>query len=106
MVLIAGGYDKKIPFDEFGCVVNDHVKKLILVGATSEKIENAAKAADNYDGLPIIRCREFEEAVFAARKEAENGDIVVLSPACASFDLFKNFEVRGDTFRDIVRNFQ
>ena len=106
VVLIAGGYDKKIPFDEFGSVVNDHVKKLILVGVTSEKIENAVKAASNYNGLAIYRCSEFEEAVNTARNEAENGDIVILSPACASFDLFKNFEERGNTFKDIVKKFK
>lgn len=105
VILIAGGYDKKIPFDEFGTVVNDHVKKLVLIGVTSEKIENAVKNADNFDNLPIYRCTEFKEAVETARKAAESGDIVILSPACASFDLFKNFEVRGDVFKDIVKSF-
>lgn len=105
VILIAGGYDKKIPFDDFGKVVNDHVKKLVLVGLTSEKIENAVRAADNYNNLSIYRCSEFEEAVNKAREVAGNGDIVILSPACASFDLFKNFEVRGDTFKDIVNKF-
>lgn len=103
VILIAGGYDKKIPFDEFGNVVNEHVKKLVLVGMTSDKIEKAVKAADNFDNLPIYRCTEFKEAIEKAREIAENGDIVILSPACASFDLFKNFEVRGDTFKQIVK---
>ena len=105
VILIAGGYDKKIPFDEFGSVINGYVKKLILVGATSEKIYAAVKNADNYDGLEIFRESEFESAVNKARECAENGDIVMLSPACASFDLFKNFEVRGNTFKNIVNNF-
>ena len=105
VILIAGGYDKKIPFDDFGTVVNDHVKKLVLVGVTSEKIENAVKTADNYDGLEISRCSEFKEAVEKAKSLAQSGDIVILSPACASFDLFKNFEVRGNTFKDIVNSF-
>lgn len=104
VILIAGGYDKKIPFDEFGAVVNEHVKKLVLVGNTSEKIEKAVKAAKNFDKLPIYRCTEFKEAIEKARETAESGDIVILSPACASFDLFKNFEVRGDTFKEIVNN--
>ncbi len=103
VVLIAGGYDKKIPFDEFGKVVNERVKKLVLVGKTSEKIEAAVRSADNFTDLPIYRCSEFKEAVEKARAVAENGDIVILSPACASFDLFKNFEVRGDTFKQIVK---
>lgn len=105
VVLIAGGYDKKIPFTEFGPVVNARVKKLILVGSTSEKIETAVKQAENYQNLPIFRCTEFEEAVNTARREAENGDVVILSPACASFDLFPNFEVRGNTFKAIVNRY-
>lgn len=102
VILIAGGYDKKIPFDEFGVVVNEHVKELVLVGVTSEKIETAVRQAANYDGLPIHRCTDFEQAINTARDLSESGDIVILSPACASFDLFKNFEVRGNTFKDIV----
>lgn len=105
VILIAGGYDKKIPFDEFGSVVNDHVKKLVLVGVTSDKIESAVRTAGNFADLPIYRCTEFKEAVEKAREVAESGDVVILSPACASFDLFKNFEVRGDTFKEIVKNF-
>ncbi len=105
VILIAGGYDKKIPFDDFGRVVNEHVSKLVLVGATSEKIENAVREAENHDNIPIYKCTEFKEAVEKAREVAEYGDIVILSPACASFDLFKNFEVRGDTFKEIVKGF-
>ena len=86
-------------------MVNDHVKKLVLVGATSDKIEAAVKEAGNYSGLEISRCKEFKEAVEKAKSLAQSGDIVILSPACASFDLFKNFEVRGNTFKDIVNNF-
>ena len=105
VILIAGGYDKKIPFDDFGAVVNEHVKKLVLVGFTSEKIEAAVKNAGNYNNLPIFRCDEFKAAVEKAREIAQPGDTVILSPACASFDLFKNFEDRGNTFKDIVKAF-
>ncbi len=105
VILIAGGYDKKIPFDEFGSVVNEHVKKLVLVGVTSEKIESAVKAAPNYEGIEIFRETEFEAAVKTAKGCAEEGDIVILSPACASFDLFDNFEERGNTFKKIVNSF-
>lgn len=105
VILIAGGYDKKIPFDEFGEVVNTYVKKLVLVGATSEKIEAAVKNAKNFDGLEIIRETEFEKAVKRAKALSTEGDVVLLSPACASFDLFDNFEVRGNTFKDIVNGF-
>lgn len=102
VILIAGGYDKKIPFDEFGSVVNDYVKELVLVGVTSEKIENAVRNAPNYNGLNIHRETDFKAAVLKARECAKMGDVVILSPACASFDLFKNFEERGNTFKRIV----
>ncbi len=105
VILIAGGYDKKIPFDEFGMVVNDRVKKLVLVGNTADKIKSAVTAADNFADMPIYVCEGFKQAVEKARDIAESGDIVILSPACASFDLFKNFEVRGDTFKKIVKGF-
>ncbi|MBQ7097294.1 MAG: UDP-N-acetylmuramoyl-L-alanine--D-glutamate ligase [Clostridia bacterium] len=105
VILIAGGYDKKIPFDEFGEVVNTYVKKLVLVGATSEKIEAAVKNAKNYKDIQIFRETEFEAAIKTARQCAKSGDVVLLSPACASFDLFKNFEVRGNMFKEIVMNF-
>ncbi len=105
VILIAGGYDKKIPFDEFGVVVNDYVKELVLVGITSEKIENAVKNAVNYNGLEIHRETDFNAAVLKAKECASDGDVVILSPACASFDLFKNFEERGNTFKEIVNNF-
>ncbi len=105
VILIAGGYDKKIPFDEFGEIINEYVKELILVGATSDKIEKSVRAASNFENMPIHRETEFEDAVKTARKFAEDGDIVILSPACASFDLFDNFEHRGNTFKKIVMEF-
>lgn len=103
VVLIAGGYDKKIPFDDFGPVVSKHVKKLILVGDTSEQIKKAVQKAD--DNLPIYMFSDFEKAVRFSKEISEDGDIVLLSPACASFDLFKNFEERGNRFKQIVNNF-
>ncbi len=104
VILIAGGYDKKIPFDDFGEVINDYVKELVLVGLTSSKIEEATLNAKNYNGLKIHRCNEFKEAVEKAKEASKKGDIVILSPACASFDMFKNFEVRGNTYKDIVKS--
>ncbi len=104
VILIAGGYDKKIPFDSFGAVVNKCVKSLVLVGATSDKIEASVREAENYDGLPIYRVSDFKSAVLRAREISQSGDIVILSPACASFDLFKNFEERGNTFKAIVNS--
>lgn len=104
IILIAGGYDKKIPFDTLGPVIVEKVKTLILLGATAEKIEASVKSAPAYaEGNPeIIRVSSMEEAVAAARKCAQSGDVVSLSPACASFDLYPNFEARGRHFKQLV----
>ena len=104
VILIAGGYDKKIPFDVLGPEVVSHVKRLILCGATAEKIRSAVVNAQEYrDGEPeIVVVSNLQEAVADARKNAEAGDIVTLSPACAAFDQFKNFMVRGKTFKELV----
>lgn len=106
IILIAGGYDKKIPYDEMGRVIPGTVKTLILFGATADKIEAAAKAAPDYsDGNPlIIRVNNMEEAVDAARKNAVSGDIVAMSPASASFDMYKNFAEKGLHFKRIVNS--
>ena len=105
VILIAGGYDKKIPFDDFGEIVCDHVKKLVLVGHTSEKIKEAVEKAKNYNGLEIFMFDDFEKAIKHSKVIAQKGDVVILSPACASFDMFKNFEERGDMFKNIVNSF-
>ncbi len=104
VILIAGGYDKKVPFDELGPAAQKYVKTLVLVGATAEKIKTAVETCEGYDAkkLPIILCDSFSDAVKEASSVAENGDIVTLSPACASFDMFKNFMERGDCFRKLV----
>ncbi len=104
VILIAGGYDKKIPFDELGPAVLQYVKTLVLVGATAEKIRTAVENTHGYDAkkLPIIMCSSFENAVKAASETAESGDIVTLSPACASFDMFENFMLRGRYFKELV----
>lgn len=104
IILIAGGYDKKIPYDEMGKVVPETVKVLILMGATADKIEAATKAAPTYsEGNPvIIRVNSMEEAVKAARENAVEGDIVSMSPASASFDMYKNFAEKGLHFKRIV----
>lgn len=101
VILIAGGYDKKIPFDVLGPEIIEHVKSLVLVGATSDKIEAAVLNADGVKP-PIYKMKTFEDAVLKAHQVAESGDIVALSPACASFDLFKNFMVRGNYFKELV----
>lgn len=104
IILIAGGYDKKIPYDGLGPVICDKVKCLILMGATAPKIKAAVLNADNYsDGNPtIIEVSNMEEAVAKAREVAKPGDLVSMSPASASFDLYKNFDQRGKHFKSIV----
>lgn len=104
IILIAGGYDKKIPYDGLGPVICDKVKCLILMGATAPKIKAAVLNADNYsDGNPtIIEVSNMEEAVAKAREVAQPGDLVSMSPASASFDLYKNFDQRGKHFKSIV----
>ena len=104
VLLIAGGYDKHIPFDVLGPEVCRHVKKLYLNGATAEKIRAAVEAAPGYKpGCPeIVDCGDFETAVRAAAQDAVAGDVVFMSPACAAFDQFKNFAVRGKFFKKLV----
>ena len=104
VLLIAGGYDKNIPYDELGPEICSHVKGLFLGGATGEKIRNAVEAAPNYDPdtLTVTDCGDFESAVRAAAAAAQPGDVVLMSPASAAFDQFKNFMVRGAFFKKIV----
>lgn len=104
LILIAGGYDKKIPFDELGEEIARNVKRLILTGQTAEDIYQAVTKAPNYDpdDMEILRFETFDEAVLQAAKSAQEGDVVMLSPACASFDQFKNFAERGERFKQIV----
>lgn len=99
VILIAGGYDKHIPYDPLGPVASRKVKHAILMGATANAIETAIRACSN---LPITRVSNMEEAVKAADSVTANGDIVFMSPASASFDMYKNFEVRGNHFKDLV----
>ncbi len=108
VILIAGGYDKHIPFDDLGPDITKHVKCLILTGDTSSKIRAAVEAAPDYrEGLPVIEeYHDFHDAVKAAHKAAGPGDVVLLSPACASFDKFKNFMERGNTFKKIIRELE
>ena len=104
IIIIAGGYDKHIPYEPLGPVINNKVKTLILLGDTAPKIEAAVKGADNYDpdAITIIHVANMEQAVAAAAENAAEGDIVSLSPASASFGLYRNFEERGNHFKAIV----
>ena len=104
VILIAGGYDKKIPFDELGPEIINHVKVVVLTGATAAKIRESIENAPGYSEseLQIIMEDDFKAAILAAHQAAQPGDVVILSPACASFDKFKNFMLRGEAFKKII----
>ena len=101
VILIAGGYDKHIPYDVLGPEICAHVKKLFLCGATASQIRTAVENCP-MDRPEITDCGKFEAAVLAAAGAAEAGDVVLMSPASASFDEFKNFMVRGDFFKKLI----
>ena len=105
IVLLAGGSDKGLDYKEIGETIAKKVGTLILTGPTSEKIENATRIAladlPNKN-LDIVHCTNLEEAVKIAKQKAHSGEIVLLSPASASFDAFKNFEERGKKFKQFV----
>lgn len=104
VILIAGGYDKNIPFEPLAEKGYQNVKELILLGVTKDKIktvfDRVMKEKNVY--IPVHIVNSLEEAVDKSREISKAGDAVVLSPACASFDMFPNFEVRGNRFREIV----
>lgn len=106
LIIIAGGYDKKIPYAPLGEALVKNAKLLILLGATAPKIEKAVMESNGYStsGIKIIHADTLEQAVKMARENAVAGDIVSLSPASASFDLYKNFEERGRHFKSIVHS--
>ena len=103
VILIAGGYDKHIPYDVLGPEICAHVSKLFLCGATAGKIRSAVEQAEGTEKPEITDCGDFENAVRTAAAAAKGGDIVLMSPASASFDQFKNFMVRGECFKRIVK---
>ena len=105
IILLAGGSDKGLDYKEIGETIAKKVGTLILTGPTSEKIENATKIAlidSPNKSLDIVHCTNLEEAVKIAKQKSNSGDIVLLSPASASFDAFKNFEERGKKFKQLV----
>ncbi len=107
-IVICGGYDKKTPYEPLAETLCRHAKAVVLTGASAPLIRRALEARDEVlrGALPFCEEPDFEKAVYLAKDMAGEGDIVLLSPACASFDAFKNFEERGDRFRNIVKNFQ
>ncbi len=105
VLLIAGGYDKHIPYDVLGPEICRSVKKLYLNGATASLIRIAVESCPDYvPGMPeIVDCGDFDTAVYAAARDAGEGDVVLMSPASAAFDQFKNFMVRGNHFKSLVK---
>ena len=101
VILIAGGYDKHIPYDVLGPEICTHVKKLFLCGATAPQIRAAVENCTG-EKPEMTDCGRFETAVRAAAAAAEPGDVVLMSPASASFDEFKNFAVRGNFFKKLI----
>ena len=104
VILIAGGYDKHIPYDVLGPEICAHVKQVFLCGATAPQIRAAVETCADFRGqVEMTDCGYFENAVRAAAAAAKDGDVVLMSPASASFDEFKNFMVRGEFFKKIVK---
>ena len=104
IILIAGGYDKKIPYEPLAPEILAHVKTLVLMGATGPRIEKAVRECPGFaeSSLTILHADNMQHAVELARSAAKPGDVVSLSPASASFDLYPNFEVRGKDYKNIV----
>lgn len=104
VILIAGGYDKKIPFDGLGADIVKYVKDVYLIGQTADKIKTAIENAPGYadSGIRITMCGDLKSAVPLTERAAQAGDVVMLSPACASYDQYANFEVRGNEFKELV----
>ncbi len=103
VIVICGGYDKHIPYEPLAKPLIDCAKTVVLVGATAPKIKDALLGCPDYAGSPpLIEADSFEGAVLAAKNAAAPGDVVILSPASASFDLFRNFEERGNVFKKLV----
>ena len=104
VILIAGGYDKHIPYDVLGPEICAHVKQVYLCGATAPQIRAAVENCADFNGqVEMTDCGNFENAVRTAAAAAKDGDIVLMSPASASFDEFKNFMIRGEFFKKIVK---
>ncbi len=106
LVVICGGYDKNLDYAPLAPVMARKAKAVILTGACKDKIKNDFNKCKEFteSGTLVKETADFEDAVILASKTAQNGDIVLLSPAAASFDKFKNFEVRGKFYKDIVLN--
>lgn len=102
IVLIGGGYDKGVCFDTWTQLFKSRVKHLVLIGVTAPQIR---QSAEKYGFTAITECETFEDAINECRKQATSGDCVLLSPACASWGMFDNYEQRGNLFKEQVKSF-
>ncbi|MBQ8731111.1 MAG: UDP-N-acetylmuramoyl-L-alanine--D-glutamate ligase [Lachnospiraceae bacterium] len=100
-ILIGGGYDKKLPFDDYVKAFKDTVKLLVLIGETAEQIKETALKY-NFNNVVIVK--DLKEAVEYSAQNAKEGYAVLLSPACASWDMFKSYEQRGQLFKEYVKS--
>ena len=100
-VLIAGGFDKRLPFDRLGAEIARRVRAAILIGQTAPQIAEAIRAGKG--ATEIVMAADLKSAVGAAKRIAREGDVVLLSPACASFDMFRNFAERGRLFKEYLQ---
>ena len=105
IVLIAGGYDKNLDYSPLAEPILKHVSKLILFGATKDKIYKAVMNKKKDEDIQIFILNSLEEVVNKAYEVATKGEVVLFSPASASFDMFKNFAVRGEEFKNLVNKF-
>lgn len=105
VVVILGGYDKNLDYEPLCEPLYAHAHTAVLTGQNAEKIYKALESHGIPDGFRIIKEPDFEKAVYAAKDSANAGDTVILSPAAASFDHFKNFEERGKIYKNIVNGF-
>lgn len=102
-IVICGGYDKNIPFEPLASALDERAKAVVLTGATADKIKEVIDKSGSQ--IEVYLERDFENAVLKAKDISQKGDIVLLSPACASFDAFDNFMDRGNKYKEIVNNF-
>ena len=102
VVIIVGGYDKQVSFDALGKALGDRAKAVVVMGATSEQIAAAVEAHRSGEAPRMTLASDLSYAVEAAKRQAGVGDVVLLSPACASYDMFTNYEERGRAFAELV----
>ena len=100
IVLIAGGRDKHLPMDDWAHLIGKHARVVVLIGEAAPLIREALRSTA--PGTPLVEAKSLDEAVSLGSDFAAPGDVVLLSPGCTSFDTFRDFEARGEAFRNAV----